>query len=62
MLAVDLMHGHAPLDATVDGARLVLRKVVAGLGAQQDEDFLQRPLAFRRRVACRGSLPKACVA
>ena len=36
----DLMHGHAPLDATVDRARFVEGKVVAGLGAEQDEDFL----------------------
>ena len=39
---VDLMHGHAALDAAVDGAGLVLGEVVAGLGAQQDEDLLQR--------------------
>ena len=38
----DLVDGHAPLDAAVDGALLVLGKVVAGLGAQQDEDLLQR--------------------
>ena len=35
------MHGHAALDAAVDGARLVLGEVVARLGPQQDEDLLQ---------------------
>ena len=41
---LDLVHGHAALDPAVDGARFVLGKVVAGLGAQQDEDLLQRVL------------------
>jgi hypothetical protein len=31
---------HAPFDAAAYGARLVLGKVVAGLGAQQDEDLI----------------------
>ncbi len=56
----DLVDGHAPLDAAVDGARLVLGKVVAGLGAQQDEDLLQRVLGLGRRDGGgRGGLPKA---
>ena len=38
------MNGHAPLDAAMDGARLVLGKVVAGLGAQQNEDLFHRVL------------------
>ena len=46
---VDLVHRHAPLDAAVDRAWLVLREVVAGLGAQQDENFLQRALDPGRR-------------
>ena len=37
---LDLVDGHAALDAAVDGARFVLGKVVAGLGTQQDEDLL----------------------
>ena len=39
---LDLVDGHAPLDAADDGVLLVLGKIVAGLGAQQDEDLLQR--------------------
>ena len=31
-----------PLDPAIDRALLVLRKVVAGMRAQQDEYFLQR--------------------
>ena len=46
---LDLVHGHAALDAAVDGARFVLGKVVAGLGAQQDEDLLQRVLELGGR-------------
>src|ERR1019366_8569839 len=45
---VDLVNGHAPFDAAVDRAWLVLGKVVAGLGAQQDEDLLQRALGLGR--------------
>ena len=39
---VDLVDRHAPFDAAVDRARLVLRKVMTGLGPQQDENLLQR--------------------
>ena len=52
-VAVDgfnLMHGHAPFNAPVDGARLVLRKIVAGLRAQQNEHFLQRAFGLGCRV------------
>ena len=38
----DLVDGHAPLDAAVDRALLVLRKIMAGLGTQQDKDLLHR--------------------
>ena len=44
---IDLMYRHAPLDAAVDGTGLVLRKIVAGLAAQQDEDFLQGIFGLR---------------
>ena len=37
----DLVNVHAPFDPAVDGAFLVERKVVAGLGPKQDENFLQ---------------------
>ena len=40
----DLVNTHAPLDPAVDGVLLVERKVVAGLGAQQDDDFFQGAL------------------
>jgi hypothetical protein len=36
----DLVDGHASFDTAVDGARFVLGKVVAGLGAKQYEDLL----------------------
>ena len=39
---LDLVDGHAPLDAADDGALLVLGKIVTGLGAQQEEDLFQR--------------------
>ncbi len=48
---VDLMQGHAPLDPPVDGAGLVLGKIVAGLGAQEHEDLLERILALRHLLA-----------
>ena len=38
---LDLLERHATLDAPVDGARLVLGEVVAGLGAEEDEDLPQ---------------------
>ena len=41
----DVLDGHAPFDPPVEGARLVLGEVVAGLGAQQDEDLFQRILS-----------------
>ena len=41
---VDLVDAHAPLDPAVDGVLLVEGEVVAGLGAQQDDDFLQGAL------------------
>ena len=60
--SLDLVDGHAPLDAAVDGALLVLGKIVAGLGAQQEEDLLQRVSRIGRRPAetGRGRLPNAC--
>ena len=45
---LDLVDGHAPLDAAGDGALLVLRKVVTGVGAQQQEDLLQRVVGLGR--------------
>ena len=38
---LNLVHRHAALDAAVNGAGLVLRKIVPGLGPQQDEDIFQ---------------------
>ena len=38
---VDLGDGHAPFDAALDGVPFVQRKIVARLGAQQNEDLLQ---------------------
>ena len=56
----DLVDGHAPLDAAADGVLLVLRKVVAGLGAQQDEDLSHRVFGLGSRgEAGRGVLPNA---
>ena len=46
---IDLVEGHAALDATVDRARFVEREVVAGLGAELEENFAQRILRFGRR-------------
>ncbi len=43
---LDLVDGHAPLDAADDGVPLVLGKVMTGLGAQQQEDLLQRVLGL----------------
>ena len=50
---LELMDGHAPVDAAVDRARLVLREVVPRLPAQQDEDLAQRVLALGRGGARR---------
>ena len=44
---LDLVHRHAPFDAAVNGAGLVLRKVVAGLGAHQHENLFQRIFGLR---------------
>ena len=44
----DLMQAHPPLDAAVKGVALVKREVVAGLAAQQEEDFFE--LAGRGRI------------
>ena len=41
---VDLVDAHAPLDPAVEGVLLVEGKVVAGLGAQQDDDLFQGAL------------------
>ncbi len=38
---VDLGNGHAPLDAAADGGLFVLGKIMARLGAQQNEHLLQ---------------------
>ncbi len=38
---VDLVQAHPPLDASVDGAHLVEREVVAGVRPEQDEDLLE---------------------
>ena len=48
---LDLVHRHAPFDAPDDGALFVLRKIVTGLSAQQQEDLFQRVfgLGGRRR-------------
>jgi hypothetical protein len=42
----DLVDRHAAFDSAEDGALLVLRKIVAGLGPEQDENSPQR--AFRK--------------
>jgi hypothetical protein len=42
----NLMERHAPLNPPVDGTGFVLGKIVPGLGAEEDKDFLQRILAF----------------
>src|SRR5580704_2695927 len=39
--SVDLVDGHTPLDATYNGAPLVLGKIMTGLGAKQEKDFFQ---------------------
>ena len=44
---LDLVHRHAPLNPAVDGAGLVLREIVAGLRAHQDEYLLQRIFGVR---------------
>ena len=38
---LDLVDRHPPVDAAMHGARLVLGEIMAGLGAQQDENFAQ---------------------
>jgi hypothetical protein len=43
---VDLVQAHAPLDAAVDRALLVWRKVVAGAGPEQDKYLLQGALGL----------------
>ena len=43
---VQLVQAHPTLDAAVDGALLVQRKVVPGLRSQQDQDLGQRVLVF----------------
>ena len=45
----DLVDGHAPLHAADKCASLVLRKIVTGLGAQQDEDLFQPAFGFGDR-------------
>jgi hypothetical protein len=45
--SLDLVDGHAPLDAAGDGALLVMGEVVTGLGAQQQEDLFQRVFGYR---------------
>ena len=46
------MHGHAALDAALEGAGLVLGEIVPRLGPQQDEDLLQRILQLGRLQEC----------
>ena len=43
---LDLVDRHPPVDAAMHGARLVLGEIMAGLGAQQDEDFAQGVLGL----------------
>ena len=50
--AVDLQQGSAPLDAAIQRARLVQRKVVAAAVPQQDDDLVERTL----QVGLRGEL------
>ena len=45
---IDLVNRHPPFDATIDGAGLVLGKVMGGLGTQQDEYLFQRALGLGR--------------
>ena len=56
---VDLVDGHAPLDAAADGTWFVLGKVVAGLAAQQDEYFIHRAWVFGAATAPVWGLQKA---
>jgi hypothetical protein len=53
---VDLVNAHAPFDAAVHRVLLVLGKVMAGLGAQQEEDFFEAALG---RVLKRGTKDEA---
>ena len=46
--AIDLVESHAALDAAADGGGFVEREVVAGLRAEEDEDFFERALRFGR--------------
>ena len=48
---LDLIDRHAPLDAAVDGAGLVVRKIVPGQSTQQDEDLFEGALGLGRRHA-----------
>ena len=43
---LDLVDGHAPFDAAVDGAGFVLGEIVTRLGAQEDEDFFHGRLGL----------------
>ena len=49
---VHALHRHAPLDAPVNRAGFVLRKIVPGLGTQQYKDFFQGAL----HVGCGGEV------
>ena len=51
----DLVNGHAAFDTAIDGVRLVLAEVVAGMGSQQDKYLLQSIFGFRRLFGDRPS-------
>ena len=50
----NLVYCHAPLDAPANGAGLVLRKDVPGLGAQQRKNLVQRPFRLRHGQLAKG--------
>nr|WP_255604410.1 hypothetical protein [Oscillochloris sp. ZM17-4] len=56
---LDLVDGHAPLDPADERALLVLREVVAGLGAQRDTDLLDRIDGLGGGGGCRVRRPQA---
>ena len=39
---IDFVYGHATLNSAIDGAGLVLRKIMPSVGSQQNENLLER--------------------
>ncbi len=56
------MDGQASFDTAIDGVRLVLGKIVAGLGAQQDEYLFHGAVVFRGRAGSSLGVPAEGVA